>query len=73
MTPAEFEIALTRTNCQANARSIQAARDALVLGITMYRAAKTHQVTESAVHRACRRLLAAHAMAECPTCGRPYH
>lgn len=69
MTPAEFDLALTRTRLSPHAKSVQGARLALVGGLTVYRAALGMCITQPVIHVAARKILAAHAMTHCDKCG----
>lgn len=69
MTASEFDRALSRTALSANARTVQAARLALVGGISVYRAALGYGITQVPVHVAARKIIAAAAMTHCDKCG----
>ena len=71
MTPDKFTDALYLTGADANSRTSQAARLALVDGMTPHAAAQMVGVRSSAVYRAIRKLTAAAKADHCPTCGHP--
>jgi transposase len=71
MTHDTFTAALTITGADANSRTSQAARLALVDGMTPHAAAQMVGVRSSAVYRATRKLTEAARAKHCPTCGHP--
>ena len=71
MSPDKFNDALHITGADANSRTSQAARLALVGGMTPHAAAQMVGVRSSAVYRAIRKLTEAASAEHCPTCGHP--
>ena len=69
MTPTEFTRAVSLTRIRPESAGALAARAVLVTGLTQYQAAKYHGCSDARVWQAIRRIVAAAAMTECPTCG----
>jgi len=71
LKPDQFETAVRLTGADPSSRATQAARMAVVTGVTPNAAASAIGIQPSAVYRAIKRLSAAIDAGCCRTCGKP--